>query len=50
MYASLYYQLPLFTEKSPSEEPPATSEKEEETEECDYEGKPLILLSELKLY
>lgn len=39
--------LPLFTEKSPSEEPPATSEKQEETEECDYEGKPLILLSKL---
>lgn len=35
--------LPLFTEKSPSEEPPATSEKEEETEECDCEGKPFTI-------
>ena len=35
--------LSLFTDNSPSEETPVTAEKEEETEESDHEGEPLIL-------
>ena len=33
----------LFTDNSPSEEPPATPEKEEETEESDHEGEPFTM-------
>ena len=33
----------LFTDNSPSEETPATAEKEEETEESDHEGEVFTL-------
>ena len=36
----------LFTDNSPSEEPPATAEKEEETEESDHEGEPFAIKTE----
>ena len=40
------YNIPLFTDNSPGEEPPATLEKEEETEECDHEGEPFNIKTE----